>query len=120
MALHYRDRRQSPMFRDIGPASWSYHHFRIDNFNTLWFLAQRFQTHCSPCKVKIDTKVPQEVSTENSTLRKPRGLVYRFHIKHRGIDFFNLPKAETQSRQLQKLHVFGHARRSEDAHLRRL
>src|ERR1041385_161198 len=116
----YPGRRQSPKFRDRGPASWSYHCFRIDTVNALRFLIQRLQTHCPPCKIKVDAKVSQEITPENSALREPGSLVHRLHVEHGRVDLLHLRQAETQPRQLQQLHVVRYTRRSEHAHLRRL
>src|SRR5215217_3335443 len=120
MAPRYRGKRQLRMFRDKELASWSYYHFRIDNLHALRFLIQRLQTHCPPCEIKIDAKVPQEVTAENAALREPCRLIHRFHVEHRGIDLLELTQPETESWQLQQLHVFSYARRPKDAHLRRL
>src|SRR5215212_10046073 len=120
MALHYRDRRRSPTSPNKDLASWSCYHFRIDCLSAPWFLVQMFQTHCPPCKIKIDAEVPQEITTKNTTLCKPRGLIYRFHIEHRRIDLFQFTQTKTQPRQLQKLYVFRHSRRPKDTHPGRL
>jgi hypothetical protein len=42
-------------------------------------------------------KVPQEVPTANSTLRKSRGLVNRLHIKQAALILFKAYSSETQS-----------------------
>src|ERR1044072_5948304 len=107
------------MSPDKALVSWSYYHFRIivDAFG---FLIQRLQTHCPPCKIKIDAEVPQEVTTKNAALREARGLVNRFEVEHGGIDLLELTQTKTQSRQLQQLHIFRHTRSAKHAHLRRL
>src|SRR5215207_8510301 len=120
MAPRCRGKRQSPMSPGKELASWSYDRFRIDILHALRFLMQRFQTHCSPCEVKIDAKVPQEITAEDAALREPCRLVHRFHIEHRSIDLLELTKPETESWQLQQLHVFSYTRSSKDAHFRRL
>src|SRR5215213_2894753 len=120
MALHYPNRRRSPTSPNKDLASWSCYHFRIDWIGAPGFLIQRFQTHCPPCKVKIDAEVPQEITTKNTTLCKPRSLVYRFHVEHGSIDLLEFTQSKTQPRQLQKLHVFRHSSGAKDTHLRRL
>src|SRR5215212_2698955 len=105
MAPRCRGKRQLRMSRGKELASLSYYHFRIHILHALRFLIQRFQTHCPPCEVKIDAKVPQKVTPKNTTLRKPCGLIYRFHIKHCGIDLFKFAQAKTQLRKLQKLYI---------------
>src|ERR1043165_918914 len=104
------------MFPDIALVSWSHYHFRII-VDASGFLIQRFQTHCPPCKIKIDAEVPQEITTKNSTLREARSLVHRFEVEHRGIDLLELTQTETQLRQLQALYIFRPARRTKHAHL---
>src|SRR6185369_2569882 len=99
-----------------GLASWS-DRFRIDIFYCLRFLIQRFQTHCSPCKVKIDAKVLQKVTAEYATLRKPCRFIYRFHIQHCRVDLLERAQTKTQFGQLQQLHVFSDTRSTEHTHL---
>src|SRR5687767_14468849 len=111
--------RRLPMSRDKELASWSCCHFLIDILDTLRSV-QRLQAHRSPCKVKIDNKVPQEVPAENSTLSEPCGLVYGFHVKHRRVDLLQFAQSQTDTRQLQKFNVLSDSCRSKHAHLRRL
>src|SRR5215212_4986374 len=120
MAPRCRGKRRLRMFRDRELASWSYYHFRIHILHALRFLIQRFQTHCPPCEVEIDAKMPQEVTAENTALREACCLIHRFHVEHGGTDLLKLTQPETESWQLQQLHVFSYARSPKDAHLRRL
>src|SRR4051794_38721675 len=108
------------MSPDKEPASWSHDRFRLHVLDVLRFLIQKFQTHCSPGKVKIDAEVAQEVTTEDTRLRKSRRLVYRLEVEHRCIDLVQTTQTQTQSRQLQQLHIFRHPRGAKHAHLRRL
>src|ERR1043165_3921891 len=107
------------MFPDIALASWSHYHFRII-VDASRFLIQRFQTHCPPCKIKIDAEVSQEITTEYTALREACGLVNRFQVEHRSADLLESTQTKTQSRQLQQLHIFRHTRSTKHTHLRRL
>src|SRR6185369_5544792 len=107
------------MFPDIALVSWGHYHFRII-VDASGFLIQRFQTHCPPCKIKIDAEVSQEITTKYTALREAGSLVNRFQVEHRSADLLEPTQTKTQSWQLQQFHIFCHTRSAKHTHLGRL
>src|SRR5687768_17729500 len=96
------------MFPDKEPASLTCCCFLIDILHAIRPSVQRLKPHRPAREVKINSKVPQKISTENPALREPSGFVHWFHIKHRRVDLFKFTRPQTQPRQLQKLRSEEH------------
>src|SRR5215207_302298 len=71
-------------------------------------------------EVEAHAEVPEDVAADDARLLEPRGLVYRLHVEHGGVDVPARVRAERHARQEHGLYVIREARRAVDAYAARL
>src|SRR5687768_1049930 len=103
------------MFQDRRSVSWPAC-FLWQRFIGRPVRIERLEAHDGAPKIEDHAKVPKEISTQDPTLLKPRRLVDRIEVEHRGADLFPRVTTHEHLGQQGNLYVFGNTSGPENTH----